>query len=51
MKLTGIAIPGFRLGKNGKPARDVKRLDVSARLRQRGGKRVRVAKKGARATL
>jgi hypothetical protein len=37
-----IRIPGFRIGKNGKPVRDEKRLDVSTRLKQRASKKVRV---------
>ena len=39
------AIPGYRL-KGGKVERDIKRLDVSAQLRQRGSKKVRIARKG-----
>jgi hypothetical protein len=39
-----IRIPGFRI-KDGKVQRDPKRLDVSARLRERKSKRVRVARK------
>jgi hypothetical protein len=42
MKLKGTPIPGFKLDKHGNIARDAKRLDVSARIRQRGSKRVRV---------
>lgn len=34
MKRTGIAIKGYRI-KDGKIARDPRRLDVSARLRER----------------
>ena len=40
-----VAIPGFRV-KDGKVVRDQKRLDVSAQLRQRSSKRVKVARKG-----
>jgi hypothetical protein len=42
-------IPGFRLDpKTGKPIRDLKRLDVSTRLKAqaRASKRVRVGKRG-----
>jgi hypothetical protein len=42
-----IRLPGFRIDrKTGKPVRDERRLDVSARLKQAGSKRVRVVKKG-----
>jgi hypothetical protein len=41
-----IAVPGYRL-KDGRLVRDERRLDVSARLRQRASKRVRVVRKGA----
>jgi hypothetical protein len=41
-----VKIPGYRLTKDGKLVKDIKRLDVSAQLRMRGSKRVRVAKKG-----
>ena len=44
MKLTGIPIKGMRLSKDGKLVKTVKHLDVSARLRQRGSKKVRVGK-------
>jgi hypothetical protein len=37
-------IPGYRLDKNGKLVKDVRRLDVSARLKQKSSKRVRVKK-------
>jgi len=37
-----IRLPGFRLDKHSRLVRDVKRLDVSAQLRQRSSKRVRV---------
>jgi len=46
MKLTGIAIPGYRLDKTGRVIRDVRRLDVSARLRQKASTHVRVARRG-----
>ena len=36
-----IAIKGFRLDKHGKLVRCVKHKDVSARLREKGSKRVR----------
>jgi hypothetical protein len=47
VKLKGIAIPGFRLGKGGKPVRDPRRLSVSDRLKQqaKNSKRVRVARR------
>jgi hypothetical protein len=35
-------VPGFRLNKHGRLVRDERRLDVSARLRQRASKRVKV---------
>jgi hypothetical protein len=42
-----IAIPGFRIDKSGRVVRDERRLSVSERLRQRGSKRIRVARRGA----
>jgi hypothetical protein len=42
-----IRVPGFRL-KGGKVEKDPKRLDVSARLRQRGSKKVRPARRVVR---
>lgn len=39
-------IPGFKI-KDGKVIKDAKRLDVSARLRMRGSRRVKVKRKGA----
>jgi hypothetical protein len=48
MKLKGIPLPGFRIDpKTGKPVRDQRRLDVSARLRQKESRRLRVAKRAA----
>jgi hypothetical protein len=41
-----INLKGYRLSKDGKLVPCQKRLDVSARLRQRASKRVRVARKG-----
>ena len=41
-----IKIPGYRIGKDGKLKPCTKHLDVSARLRQRGSKKIRVARKG-----
>ena len=41
-----IHLKGYKV-KDGKVIRDPKRLDVSARLRERGSKKVRVVKKGA----
>jgi hypothetical protein len=38
-----ISIPGYKL-KNGKIVKDARRLDASARIRQRASKRVRVIK-------
>jgi hypothetical protein len=43
MKLTGIRLPGYRIDRNGRLVRDVKRLNVSAQIRQRASKRVRVS--------
>lgn len=40
-----ILLKGFRLNKKGELVRDVRRLDVSTRLKQQGSKRVRVAKR------
>lgn len=40
-------LKGFRI-KDGKVQRDPKRLDVSARLRERGSKKVRVVKPGTK---
>ena len=44
MKLSGIRIPGFR-ERAGKLVRTNKHKDVSARLRERGSKKVRVKRK------
>ena len=41
-----IALKGFRLSKSGKLVRNERRLDVSARLRMKASKKVRVARKG-----
>ena len=46
MKLQGIAIKGWRIDRAGKLIREVKHLDVSARLRQRASKKIRPARKG-----
>jgi hypothetical protein len=43
MKLSGIHLPGWRLDKHNQLVCDAKHLDVSARLRQRASKRVRLA--------
>ncbi len=43
MKHSGIVLKGYRLSKDGQLVRSVK-LDVSARLRQRNSKKVRVGK-------
>lgn len=40
-----IHIKGFRM-KDGKPVPDERRLDVSARIKQRTSKKVRVVRKG-----
>jgi hypothetical protein len=40
-----IALPGFRV-KGGKIVRDQRRLSVSERLRQKGSKRTKPARKG-----
>ena len=45
MKRSGIPIKGYKM-RDGKIVRDGRRLDVSARLRERGSKKVRVAKRG-----
>jgi hypothetical protein len=42
-----IRIAGFKV-KGGKVIRDQRRLDVSARLRQRTSKKIRVARRQAR---
>ncbi len=42
-----IKLPGYRLDKHGRLIKDARRLDVSARLRQRASKKVRVKRKGA----
>jgi hypothetical protein len=41
-----IQLKGFRLSKDGKLVRDERRLDVSARLRMRNSKKVRIVRKG-----
>jgi hypothetical protein len=41
-----INLKGYRLSKDGKLVRNERRLDVSARLRQRSSKRIRPAKRG-----
>jgi hypothetical protein len=41
MKHTGITIKGFRLSKDGKLVRDTRKLDVSARIRERASTKVR----------
>lgn len=41
-----VRITGFKV-KNGKIVKCVRRLDVSARLRERGSKKVTVKRKGA----
>jgi hypothetical protein len=42
-----ICIPGYRLSKDGKLVKDRRRLDVSARLKQQGSKRIRVKRRGS----
>lgn len=42
-----IALKGYRLDKSGKVVKDPRRLDASARARQRGSKKVRVKRPGA----
>ena len=42
MKLIGIRLPGFRLDKNGRLVCDVRRFDMSTRLKQACSKSVRV---------
>ena len=41
-----VKIPGYRLTKEGKLVKDIKRLDVSAQLRMRASKKVRVVPRG-----
>jgi|KBSSwiStaDraftv2_1062776.scaffolds.fasta_scaffold16179_6 hypothetical protein len=41
-----VAIKGFRLSKAGRIERDQRRLSVSERLRQKGSKRIKPARKG-----
>jgi hypothetical protein len=40
-----IAIPGYRVNKDGKLVKRPAKMDVSKRLRQRSSKRVRVGKR------
>lgn len=44
MTSRSIRIPGFRLDRAGKIVRDQRRLDVAARARQRGSKKVKVVR-------
>ena len=44
MKRSGIPIKGYKI-KDGKLTKDARRLDVSARLRERSSKKVRVGKR------
>lgn len=44
MKRSGIPIKGYHLNKSGKLVKSTKHLDVAARARQRGSKKVRVGK-------
>jgi hypothetical protein len=39
--------PGFRLDRHGKPVRDERKLDVSARLKRKAGRKVRVIRRTA----
>jgi hypothetical protein len=43
-----VQLKGFRISKAGRIEPDPKRLDASARLRQRGSKKIRVARKVTR---
>ncbi len=45
MKHNGVVLKGFRLDKSGQLVRCQKHLDVSARLRQKNSKKVRVKKR------
>ena len=45
MKRSGIPIKGYKM-RDGKLVRDARRLDVSARLRQKTSKRVKVKRRG-----
>jgi hypothetical protein len=42
MKLSGIAIPGFRLDKHGKPVRSQRGLSVSKKIARAKSKKARV---------
>lgn len=44
MKHNGIVLKGFRINKQGELVKDARRLDVSARLRLKSSKKVRVKK-------
>jgi hypothetical protein len=46
MKMNGVALPGYRIDKSGKLVKCEKRLDLITKLRQKGSKKVRVARKG-----
>lgn len=46
MKQTGLRIPGYRLDKQGKLVKAPKYASVSQRLKSKGSKKVRVARKG-----
>ena len=45
MKHAGIAIPGFRLGKHGKPVRSQTGVSVSQKIAQRKSKKARVVRR------
>lgn len=48
--MKGVAVPGFKIDKNGKVVRDHAaadaKLDLCARLRKKNSKKVRVTRKG-----
>ncbi len=46
MSVYRIRIPGYRLDKKGRLVKSSAHKDVSAKLRERGSKKVRVVRKG-----
>jgi hypothetical protein len=42
MKLSGIAIPGFKLDKHGKPVRSQRGVSVSKKITERKSRKTRV---------
>jgi hypothetical protein len=41
-----VRVKGFRIDKAGKVEKDPRRMSVSARLKEKGSKRIRVRRKG-----